>query len=204
MKKQINLYQPSCYPLREKATFKQFMAVFALSIISVIALVLVLNSQLASLQDRSAQHKSTMTEKQNELNQLILQLQNNRAPADKVKQQQNLEEEIAARQNLLASLSGVELAMTISFSDLMWGLSSAYMPTISIEQFSIIEGRLNITGKAKYSDSVALWLTKAQSTAELSNISFEKISMEYIDEQQLFSFKLINRVNNAIEEEKMQ
>ena len=204
MKKQINLYQPSCYPTREKATFKQFMVVFSFSIILVIALVLILDNQLSSLQDRSAQHKSMMTEKQNQLNQLVLQLQNNRAPAQKVKQQQNLEEEIAARQNLLASLSGVELAMTISFSDLMKGLSNADMSAMSIEQFSIIEGRLNITGKAKYSDSVALWLAKAQSTPELSTISFEKISMEYIDEQQLFSFKLINRVKNEIKGELAQ
>jgi hypothetical protein len=204
MKTQINLYQPSCYPKREKATFKQFIIVCVLCAISVTTLVLVLQSQLASLQSRSESHRVMMTEKQSELSQLVVQLQNNRAPEAKVKQQQDLEEEISARQSLLASLSGVELSMTISFSDLMRGLSNADMATMSIEQFSIIDGRLNIIGKAKYSDSVALWLTKAQSTVELSDISFEKMAMEYIDEQALFSFKLINRVENPINEEQTQ
>ena len=204
MKTQINLYQPNCYPKREKATFKQFFIVVVLCIISVTALVLVLQNQLASLQSRSESHKVMMTEKQSELSQLVVQLQNNRAPEAKVKQQQNLEEEISARKNLLASLSGVELSMTLSFSDLMIGLSNADLATISIEQFSIIDGRLNIIGKAKYSDSVALWLTKAQSTAELSEISFEKMAMNYMDEQQVFLFKLINRVNNPIDEVQAQ
>lgn len=204
MKKKINLYQPSCYPKREKATLKQFMFVCALCAISVITLVLILHNQLASLQSRSENHKIMMVEKKNELSQLVMQLQNNRAPKAKVNQQHDLEEEISARQNLLASLSGVELSMTISFSDLMRGLAHADMATISIERFSIIDGRLNITGKAKYSDSVALWLTKAQSTTELSDISFEKMAMEYSDEQGMFSFQLINRVNNVMDEVQAQ
>ena len=204
MKTQINLYQPNCYPKREKATFKQFIIVVVLCIISVTALVLVLQNQLVSLQNRSENHKVMMTEKQSELSQLVMQLQNNRVPEVKVKQQRDLKEEITARQNLLASLSGVELSMTLSFSDLMIGLSNADLATISIEQFSIIDGRLNIIGKAKYSDSVALWLTKAQSTAELSEISFEKMAMNYMDEQQVFLFKLINRVNNPIDEVQAQ
>jgi hypothetical protein len=194
MKKQINLYQPSCYPKREKATFKQFLALLGICFFAVFILILTLNNQLATTEEATVQHKALLTKKQAELSGLVIQLQNKRAPEEKVRRQHNLQEEIAAKQRLLANLSGIELEMTVSFSQLMRGLSLADIRTISIDEFSIIDGRLNITGQAKYSDSVALWLTKVQSTKELADIGFEKLTISDNNDGGAFSFKLTNSV----------
>ena len=101
-----------------------------------------------------------------------------------------LEAEIAGKQRLLESLSGVEFGVVVSFSDLMRGLALANIDTLSIDKFSVQQGRLNISGKAKNSDSVPLWLTKIQATDELSEIAFKKLQIH--DKENHFSFNLSN------------
>lgn len=194
MKKQINLYQPSCYPKREKATFKQFLILFALCFFSLAALYLIINKQLADTQERTRQHKALLIKKQSELSALITELQNNRAPESKLQQQRALQDEIAVKQRLLASLAGVELGETVSFSALMRGLSLAHTGTVSINNFSIIDGRLNISGQARESDSVPRWLTKIQTTQELSGIAFETLTISDSVNSKGFSFQLSNDV----------
>ena len=81
----------------------------------------------------------------------------------------------------------------MSFPILMKGLSLAKMNTISITAFSIVDGRLNISGTAKYSDSVALWLNQFQEIKELSNVSFDKLILSARNHRQDFSFKLTNK-----------
>ena len=196
MKKQINLYQPSCYPKREKATFKQFLALLGICFFSVFALMLVLNKQFADTHEIAQQHKALISNKQVKLNELLSELQNNHAPESKVRQHLELQDEIRAKQRLLASLSGIELGETVSFSELMRGLSLTHISTLSINDFSIIDGRLNISGVAKQSDSVALWLTKAQTTKELSGIAFEKLKIADAENAKGFFFELTNSVNN--------
>ena len=194
MKKQINLYQPSCYPQREKATFKQFLTLLGICFFSVLGLFLILNKQFANTQEITQQHKLLLTKKQRELSALVMKLQSNRAPESKLRQQLVLQDEIKVKQRLLASLAGIELDVTISFSGLMRGLSLANTSAVSLDNFSIIDGRLNISGRAKQSDSVPLWLTKIQTTKELSGIAFEKLKISDSDHSKGFFFQLSNNL----------
>ncbi|MFT6986746.1 MAG: hypothetical protein ACJAT7_002590 [Psychromonas sp.] len=194
MKKQINLYQPSCYPKREKFTGKQFLFLAGICFLLVLALHLTLNNKFSKTQAIAAQHKALLTIKQTELAALVTELQNNRAPDSKIREQLALQTEIDAKQRLLGSLSGIELGRVVEFSELMRGLSLASMSAISIDHFSIIDGRLNISGQAKESDSVPLWLTKIQTTNELAGIAFEKIKISDIAGG--FSFQLSNNPKN--------
>ncbi len=194
MKKQINLYQPSCYPKREKVTFKQFLLLTGICLFSVLVLHLVLNKQFAKIQQMTQQQKALLMIKESELSVLVTELQNNRAPESKIREQLALQAEVDAKQRLLGSLAGIELGIVVSFSELMRGLSLANMRTISIDNFSIIEGRLNISGQAKQSDSVPLWLTKIQTTKELAGIAFEKLKIS--DNAKGFSFQLSNDLEN--------
>lgn len=194
MKKQINLYHPSCYPKREKATFKQFLILFGLCFFSMFALSLILNKQLQNTQANIQQHQALLTKKQRELGGLVTKLQNNRVPEAKQQQQRALQDEIKVKQRLLASLAGIELDVTVSFSELMRGLSLANTSAVSINDFSMIDGRLNISGQARQSDSVPLWLAKIQTTKELSGIAFEKLKISNSDNGKGFFFQLSNNV----------
>lgn len=194
MKKQINLYQPSCYPKREKATFKQFLALLASCLFSLLVLCLILNKQFVNLQETTQQHQNLRLKKQNELNMLVTKLQNHQIPESKLQQQLALQDEIKAKQRLLASLAGMELDVTVSFSELMRGFSLANTSAVSIHDFSIIDGRLNISGQAKQSDSVPLWLTKLQTIKELSGITFEKLKIADAGDTKGFFFQLSNNL----------
>ncbi|MCG6200987.1 hypothetical protein [Psychromonas antarctica] len=194
MKKQINLYQPSCYPRREKFTFKHFLLLVAVSVLSLILLQFILNKQLSRTKQIEQQQQAILATKQNDLSDLVIKLQNNRAPDAKVRQQLALQEEVDAKQRILGSLAGIEFAVVVNFSALMKGLSLASMDAISIDYFSLLAGRLNISGQAKRSDSVPLWLSKIQSTKELSGIAFEKLAIS--ENAGGFFFQLSNSLEN--------
>lgn len=194
MKKQINLYQPSCYPRREKATFKQFLTLLGICLFSTLVLCLILNKQFVTLQETTQQHQTLQIKKQNELSLFVNKLQNHHTPESKLQRQLALQDEIKAKQHLLASLAGIELHVTVSFSELMRGLSLANTSAVSIHDFSIIDGRLNITGQAKQSDSVPLWLTKLRTIKELSGITFEKLTISDSGDSNGFFFQLSNNL----------
>lgn len=190
MKKQINLYQPSCYPKREKATFKQFLSLVAVCLIAVSLLNFILTQQAQKTEMQVLQHQSILKNKEKQLSELSIKLQSNKAPESKTRELMALQAEIKGKQDLLDSLANIELAVTASFSKLMLGLSLADMKDISIENFSIISGVLNLSGKTRNSDSLPLWLTNMQKTEQLSGIAFK--TLEITDEEEGYSFKLSN------------
>ena len=196
MKKQINLYQPSCYPKREKATFKQFIFFTAACLIIAATAQLFMNRQLQQTQQQELQQKDVIDNKQKQLMALVSELQKNRAPESKIREQRTLQDEIAAKQRLLASLGEIEFEV-VSFSQLMKGLSLASINSISIDHFSIIDGRLNIAGQAKKGDSVPLWLAKIQTTPELADIAFEQLTISESDNGFLFQLSNAPEVKNA-------
>lgn len=202
MKKQINLYQPSCYPKREKVTFKQFLLLAGLSALLLLVSQLYLGNQLSNAEQRVAQHKASLKLKEDDLLLLVAKLQKKRAPESKIREQLALQTEVETKQRLLQSLSGIELGITVSFSELMRGLSLARMGSISIDSFSIVEGRLNISGQAKESDSVPLWLSKVQATKELTGVAFETLKIS--DSGEGFSFQLSNSFASKTAKESAQ
>ncbi len=159
-------------------------------------------------QEQIQLHKALLTEKQTELSSLVVELQKKRAPEHLIRQQQALQSEVKAKQRLLNSLSGIDVQVVTNFSKLMRGLAAADMKEISIEGFSIVTGNMNITGKAKYSNSVPLWLTQIQATDELSGLSFEELNIT--DESAYYSFQLSNsnkseaNVNSAPEKSALE
>ena len=195
MKKQINLYQVSCYPKREKATFKQFLSLVGFCLFSVFLLNFILDQQAEKIEKQTLLHREILKEKEQQLSSLLTKLQSNRAPESKRRELTALQAEIKGKQALLASLANIELAVTASFSKLMLGLSLADMDEISIENFSIINGVLNISGQAKSSDSLPLWLTNMQKTEQLSGIAFK--TLEIMDEKEGYSFKLTNKKKSS-------
>lgn len=190
MKKQINLYQPSCYPKREKATFKQFLLLVSVCLIAVSLLNFILAHQAERIERQALQHQSILKAKEEQLSGLSIKLQRNKAPESKSRELKALQSEIKGKQSLLDSLADIELAVTTRFSKLMLGLSLANMKDISIGHFSIINGVLNLSGQARKSDSLPLWLTNMQKTEQLSGIAFK--TLEITNEKEGYSFKLTN------------
>jgi Tfp pilus assembly protein PilN len=190
MKKQINLYQPNCYPKREKATFPQFLMLFFICVSTSIFVYFFANNQTNLLNEQLSVHKISISEQQLILANLVSELQNKRAPDNKLRMHSALQNEVKAKQRLLASLSGIDLKESVSFSSLMRGLSYSYMPDITINHFSMVGATLNITGEAKHSDSVPLWLSNIQLSKELSSISFKALSIN--ENKGFFSFQLMN------------
>jgi Tfp pilus assembly protein PilN len=190
MKNQINLYHESCFPERPLATFKQFVVLMGACILVVALIKIVFNHQAANIQKAIQAQQMQLETQQQQLATLLDRLQSQRAPQSKLRELDFLEAEISGKKRLLGSLSGVELGVVISFSDLMRGLSLANIDSLSIDKFSVQQGRLNITGKAKNSDSVPLWLTNIQSTDELSEIAFTTLQIH--DKDSYFSFDLSN------------
>jgi len=190
MKTKINLYQPSCYPKREKATFVQFLGLFILCISVSLLSYFIAHYQTQSLQQRLSEQQQRVTSQQIVLDGLVAELQKKRAPDDKLRLHSRLQNEVNAKQRLLASIAGIDVEGLVSFSALMRGLSYANMEDLSINHFSMVDGVLNIRGDAKHSDSVPLWLANLQVTKELSGVAFKALSIE--EASGFFSFKLTN------------
>lgn len=190
MKTQVNLYQPSCYPKREKATFSQFIGLLILCISVSLLSYFIANYQTASLQKKLSEQQQKATEQQVVLAQLVAELQKKRAPDDKLRLHSRLQSEVTAKQRLLASITGMDIEHRVSFSALMRGLSNANMDELTITYFSMVDGVLNITGDAKHSNSVPLWLANLQVTEDLSDIAFKALFIE--ETSGVFSFKLTN------------
>jgi Tfp pilus assembly protein PilN len=191
MKKHINLYHPSYYPKREKATFSQFLILLFVCILASGVGYFYTIQETGSLNEQLSAQKVSVAEQQVLLSDLVVVLQKSRAPENKLRLHKELQDEIKAKQRLLARLSGIDLEESVSFSELMRGLSYANMPNLSINHFSMLGGTLNITGNAKQSDSVPLWLANIQLTKELSNVAFKAISIT--ENEGVFSFQLSNR-----------
>tara|TARA_R110001583_G_scaffold26571_1_gene95695 strand:+ start:9959 stop:10558 length:600 start_codon:yes stop_codon:yes gene_type:complete len=190
MKKVVNLYQPSCHPKREKATFSQFVIfVFICLSLSLLGYFFI-KQQTDSLNETLLAQKASMAEQQLILSDLVVVLQKNRAPESKLRLQSELLEEVKAKQRLLVRLSGIDLQESVSFSELMRGLSYANMPDLSIHHFSMVGHTLNISGNAKQSDSVPLWLTNIQQTKELSQVAFKALTIT--ENEGVFNFQLSN------------
>lgn len=198
MKKQINLYQPSCYPKREKMTFKQFALLVTACLIFALLFLFHLGRQLSETETAIDQHKEGLKHKQQHMMVLVTQLQKKRAPEAKIREQKLLQTEVETKQALLRSLAGIDLEVSLSFSELMRGLSLAQIDSVSIEKFSILRGRLNISGQAEQSNSVPLWLSKVQKTQELKGTAFEKLNISENDTG--FSFLLSNSLADKTEQ----
>lgn len=190
MKNKINLYQPSCYPKREKVTFRQFFIFACVCLLWLILTPFFANQGVDNAKQALKAQEAQLASQQDELNILVVELQKNRAPDSKVREQLALQTEIEAKRMLLASLGEIEIEV-IRFSDLMKGLSLAKTEDISIENFSMVDGRLNIAGFAKQGDSVPLWLSKIQTTDELMHVAFEQLNIS--ENSQGFTFLLSNK-----------
>lgn len=192
MKKNINLYHVSCHPAQLKFSFVQFSILCLICLLSIISLKGILVYQASVIEEKQQVASEKLDALHKELSLLTVKLQANTPPADKVREKNQLSVEVAAKQILLSNLNKIDLGLVVSFPELMLGLSKVDLDQVSIDQFSIVDGKLNIQGKAKYSDSVPLWLTRTQSIQELQKIAFEGV--EITQQDGVFLFQLNNVV----------
>ena len=85
MKTIVNLYHSSCYPKREKATFAQFSLLFFVCISALLASSIFLNNQTDLLNKQVLTQKTLLSELQLQLSDLVVKLQKNRAPDEKLR-----------------------------------------------------------------------------------------------------------------------
>ncbi len=190
MKKRINLYQKNCYPKREKFIFSQFLILSFCCVAILLSSYFISHYQAESLKEQLVAQKTNISELQLTLANLQEKLQKNRAPDEKIRQYSALQSELVAKQSIIASLDSFDVQDLVSFSELMRGLSYANMSDLTIKHFSMTAGILNISGNAKYSDSVPLWLSNIQVTKELSKVAFKALSIQ--EEKRFFTFQLTN------------
>lgn len=190
MKKQVNLYQPSCYPARPKWTFGQFILLLLLCCSLMVGAFFIGDYQSNALRAELSDKKQGVTEKQAQLAQLAAVLQKRKVPEEKLREHRQLLDEVAAKRRLLASIAGIDVQDLISFSALMRGLSEANMDNLSITHFSLSDGVLNISGHAKNGDSVPLWLSNMQRNEQLSTVAFKALSIQ--EARGYFTFQLSN------------
>jgi len=199
MKTQINLYQPSCYPKREKASLLQFIIVSFVCLSLSISSYFIMRYQTQSLNEQLAAHKVKAANQQLKLSELAVELQKMPKPDAKIRQHAALQKEVIAKQYLIASIADIDVQDLVSFSALMRGLSNANMPELTLNHFSMVEGVLNISGDAQHSNSVPLWLANMQKTKELSGVAFMALSIEEVEN--FFTFKLTNGPAEEVQDE---
>ncbi len=190
MKKRINLYQKNCYPKRENFIFSQFLILSFCCVAILLLSYFISHYQAESLKEKLVVQETNISEQQLTLANLKDKLQKNRAPDEKIRQHSVLQNELVAKQSVIASFSSIDVQDVVSFSVLMRGLSYANMSDLTIKHFSMTAGILNISGNAKHSDSVPLWLSNIQVTKELSNVAFKALSIK--EETGFFTFQLTN------------
>ncbi len=199
MRKRINLYQKDCYPKREKFIFSQFLILSFCCATILLLSYLITRYQAGTLKDQLVAQETNLSDQQLTLANLKDKLQQNRAPDEKIRQYSVLQNELIAKQSVIASLSSIDVQDVVSFSMLMRGLSYANMSDLTIKHFSMTAGILNISGNAKYSDSVPLWLSNIQVTKELSNVAFKALSIK--EATGFFTFQLTNSTLKGQEDE---
>lgn len=201
MKNNVNLYHVSCRPKKLKFSFVQLIMLFVACLLLVAIINVAVVQRDNSMMAKKEKVTKTIAAMQSELSALVVKLQANRAPNEKVLEKQQLIAEVATKQRLLNNLNNVDLGLVVSFSELMLGLSHADIDQVSISTFSINNGKLNIQGKAMYSDSVPLWLTHVQATAELKDVSFTGVNIT--EQDNLFLFQLSHvALNKKVEGKK--
>lgn len=201
MKNNVNLYHVSCRPKKLKFSFVQLIMFFIACLLLVATINVAVVQRDNSMITKKEKVTKTIAAMQSELSALVVKLQANRAPNEKVLEKQQLIAEVATKQRLLNNLNNVDLGLMVSFSELMLGLSHADIDQVSISTFSINNGKLNIQGKAMYSDSVPLWLTHVQATAELKDVSFTGVNIT--EQDNLFLFQLSHvALNKKVEGKK--
>ncbi|MDA7745861.1 PilN domain-containing protein [Psychromonas sp.] len=190
MKKSLNLYHASCQPEKIKFNFSQIIVLF----IACVLLIGITQSWVihrsSVLEDNQLMAEEELINLQNELSALVIKMQANRAPEEKVEEKVRLEFEVSVKQRLLSNLNQIDLGLEVSFSQLLLGLSKADVKDVSISRFSIKDGKLDIQGQALHSDSVPHWLTNIQSTTELDAVSFTSVDISQQDK--IFLFQLSN------------
>ncbi len=199
MRKRINLYQKDCYPKREKFIFSQFLILSFCCATILLLSYLITRYQAESLKDQIVAQETNLSDQQLTLANLKDKLQKNRAPDGKIRQHRVLQNELVAKQSVIASFSSIDVQDLVSFSVLMRGLSYANMSDLTIKHFSMTAGILSISGNAKYSDSVPLWLSNIQVTKELSNVAFKALSIK--EATGFFTFQLTNSTLKGQEDE---
>lgn len=190
MKKNLNLYHQSCQPKKIIFNFSQLTIVLVACILLTGLIQTLLIHRASSMEDNKAMAAEKLLVLQDNLSMLVVKMQANRAPQSKVYEKEKLTREVAAKRHLLSNLEQIDLGLVVSFSELMLGLSKADIEQVSINKFSIRNGKLNIEGKASKSDSVPLWLTNIQSTTELHAVSFRAVNIT--EKENAFLFKLTN------------
>ncbi|TEW56742.1 hypothetical protein E2R68_01490 [Psychromonas sp. RZ22] len=190
MKTTLNLYHESCRERKLNFNFAQFIVLLIVCILLVGLIKGVLVNEAHEMAEKKTAADAKLLAKKHELSQLLVQLQANRVPEEKLRKKEHLSKQVADKQRLVTNLNQIDLGLVVSFSELMLGLSKADTEQISLSEFSIVNGKLNIKGQASYSDSVPRWLTRVQATTELHMVSFTTVDIT--QQKNIFLFELSN------------
>lgn len=190
MKKTLNLYHASCQPEKLNFNFMQLIIVFVVCILLVGLAQTLLINRASNMEEKEIIALNKLLALQDELSTLVIKVQANRAPENKVNEKNQLIMEVAAKRGLLSNLNQIDLGLLVSFSELMLGLAKADTEQVSITTFYISNGKLDIQGNASQSNSVPIWLSSIQTTTELHFVSFSAVNI--IEQENNFLFQLSN------------
>jgi len=193
MKKSINLYHPNCQPIKTIFRFSQFIMlfIFCLSVSVLTFILMTTKTYQYELQTENAQRE--LSQVKDKVAMLISTKKQSHVSIEKKQYKARLMENIRETKSLIANLSDVEFKKEVNFPDLMSGLMAVQVNDLTLDSFTVLDGRLSIYGRAKYSDAITQWLKQMNNISALKSITFNRINIE--QKPQGFYFQLSSKAS---------
>ncbi|PJG58169.1 PilN domain-containing protein [Aeromonas cavernicola] len=185
MKRQLNLYSAEYRPKRQWASLNQMVLAWSVALLGVLLVGGGYEWQQRRVSQALAQTQIELERQQGDAQRLDSALAQHQA--DPLLQQQlaALEEDVAAKNELLRQLSSLSLQKDQGYAELMADLARIRSPHLSLQRIEINQGHINLSGLADSSEDVPAWVNRFKQTPSLAGKQFGELTLMRDKEGQL-------------------
>lgn len=185
MKQRINLYQPSLQPVPQRFALPLLVRSCSLVLLVIVAVAGTLNYQLQQQQQQTQKIQIAVQQKSEELANLQQALENRQPEQNLVQQAEQLNTEIAQKQQLLQYLTADQQAQAPRFAAAMQQLSAQDLPQFWLRSFKIGKAGVEFDGVTRDAASVPHWLQKLGQSPEFNGQQFSSIVLQPLSQDYL-------------------
>lgn len=185
MKQRINLYQPALQPVPQRFALPLLLRSCSLVLLAIVAIAGTLQYQLQQQQQQTSKIQAAVQQKSEELANLQQAL-DNRQPEQALQQQvEQLNTELAQKQQLLQYLTADQQAQPPQYAAVLQQLSAQDLPQFWLRSFRLGKAGVEFDGVTRDAALVPQWLRQLGqspqfSGQQFSTVSFQPLTQDYL------------------------
>lgn len=199
MKQRINLYQPVLQPVPQRFALPALLSGCGVVILLLVAVTVQLQYQLQQLQQQTDKINAAVQLKTEELTNLQLALDNRQPAADLQKQAEQLNQELAQKQQLLQYLTVDQQASAPHYAEVMQQLSTLDLPQFWLRSFRLGQAGVEFVGVTQDAAAVPFWLKKLGQSPQFSGQQFSAVQLQPLPQNYL-QFRVSSHVTTQGQE----